>query len=228
MANILVVEDEVNVSSFICRGLQEEGHKVDIAYDGAMGLNLACTRDYDAIMLDVILPKMNGLEVCERYRKKVGYATPILMLTALGSTDDIVKGLEAGADDYIVKPFHFKELNARIKVLLRRKDTSIATAKVYEFADMTLNMDTKIVTRAGQEKILTSKEFRLLEFFMANPGRVLSRISLLEHVWDTNIDMSTNIVEVYVNYLRNKIDKGFSKKLIHTIIGMGYVLKESN
>lgn len=228
MANILVVEDEVNVSSFICRGLQEEGHNVDVAYDGAMGLSLACTRDYDVIMLDIILPQMNGLEVCERYRKKMGYAIPIIMLTALGSTDDIVKGLETGADDYIVKPFHFKELNARIKVLLRRKDSSIATAKVYEFSDLKLDTDTKIVTRSGQEIVLTSKEFRLLEFFMANPGRVLSRTSLLEHVWDTNVDMNTNIVEVYVNYLRNKVDKNFSKKLIHTIIGMGYVLKESN
>lgn len=224
MATILIVEDEVNVSSFIKKGLEEEGFAVDVAFDGAMGLSLACTREYDAIILDVVLPQMNGLEVCERYRKKVGFAVPILMLTALGTTDDIVKGLEIGADDYLVKPFRFKELLARINVMLRRKSSGY-TSKILEFADLKLDTDSKTVTRAGEPILLTTKEFRLLEFFMQNPGRVISRTTILENVWDANVDFNTNIVDVYVNYLRNKIDKKYNEKLFHTVIGMGYVLK---
>lgn len=225
MANILVIEDEINVSSFIKRGLEEEGHYIDVAYDGAMGLSLACTKEYDAIVLDVVLPQMNGIEVCLRYRKEMGFSIPIIMLTALSTTDDIVKGLESGADDYLLKPFKFKELLARINAMLRRKGVG-HTSKKYLFADLVLDTDTKVVTRSGQPIDLTSKEFRLLEFFMANPNRVLSRTTLLENVWDKNVDLNTNIVDVYVNYLRNKLDKGIQVKLIHTVIGMGYVLKE--
>jgi DNA-binding response OmpR family regulator len=225
MANILVIEDEINVSSFIKRGLEEEGHYIDVAYDGAMGLSLACSKEYDAIVLDVVLPQMNGIEVCLRYRKEMGFSIPIIMLTALSTTDDIVKGLEAGADDYLLKPFKFKELLARINALLRRKGIG-HTSKKYLFADLVLDTDTKAVTRSSQPIDLTSKEFRLLEFFMANPNRVLSRTTLLENVWDKNVDLNTNIVDVYVNYLRNKLDKGIQVKLIHTVIGMGYVLKE--
>jgi two-component system, OmpR family, copper resistance phosphate regulon response regulator CusR len=225
MPRILIIEDEMNVSSFIKRGFEEEGYTSETAFDGAMGLNLACTQEFDAIILDVILPLMNGIEVCQRIRKEMGYSVPILMLTALGSTDDIIKGLEAGADDYLSKPFKFKELLARITVMLRRKDHA-GSLPVYHFADLVLDTRTKILTRAGKEIVLTSKEFRLMEFFLKNPGRVLSRTSILENVWDNNVYPSTNIVEVYVNYLRNKIDKGFPVTLIHTMIGMGYVLKE--
>jgi len=225
MANILVIEDEVNVSSFVKKGLEEEGHCVDVAYDGAMGLSLSCSKDYDAIILDIVLPQMNGIEVCQRHRKERGYEIPILMLTALSTTDDIVKGLETGADDYLPKPFKFKELLARVNALLRRKSLGNSSKK-YQFADLALDTDSKTVKRSETIIELTSKEFRLLEFFMANPKRVLSRTTLLESVWDKNIDLNTNIVDVYVNYLRNKVDKGFKTKLIHTIIGMGYVLKE--
>jgi len=225
MANILIIEDEVNVVSFIKKGLEEEGHNIDIAYDGAMGLSLACSKEYDVIILDIILPQMNGIEVCKRYRNNKGYEVSIIMLTALGSTDDVVEGLQTGADDYLVKPFKFKELLARINVILRRKGRGYK-AKSYEFADLILNVETKAVTRSGKNIPLTSKEFRLLELLISNPRRVLTRTTILENVWDDNIDYNTNIVEVYVNYLRNKVDKGFPVKLIHTVIGMGYVLKE--
>jgi DNA-binding response OmpR family regulator len=225
MANILIIEDEVNVSSFIKRGLEEEGHTTGIAYDGALGLRLACSNEFDIIVLDVVLPQMNGLEVCRQYRKKIGFTVPILMLTALSTTDDIVNGIETGADDYLVKPFKFKELLARINSLLRRKSIGY-TSKKFQFADLNMDSDSKTVTRSGHIVELTSKEFRLLEFFMANPCRVLSRTTILENVWGKNIELYTNIVDVYVNYLRNKVDKGFQRKLIHTVIGMGYVLKE--
>ena len=225
MANILVIEDEVNISSFIKKGLEEDGHYTDVAFDGAMGLSLACSKEYNVIVLDIVLPQMNGIEVCQHYRKEMGFAIPILMLTALSTTDDIVKGLEAGADDYLVKPFRFKELLARINVMLRRGSIGY-NSKKYHFADLSLDTDTKTVIRSGLNIELTTKEFRLLEFFMSNPCRVLSRTTILENVWDRNIDFNTNIVDVYVNYLRNKVDKRFQVKLIHTVIGMGYVLKE--
>ncbi len=225
MANFLVVEDEVNVSSFIRRGLEEEGHKVEVAFDGAMGLSMACQMEFDLIVLDVILPHLNGVEFCKRYRSTMGYAVPIVMLTALGSTDDIVNGLNTGADDYLIKPFKFKELLARISSLLRRRNLGNFSEN-YRFADVFMEADTKTVTRSGKKIPLTSKEYRLLEFFLANPGRVLSRTTILENVWDKNVDLNTNVVEVYINYLRNKLEEGFYPKLIHTVIGMGYVLKE--
>ena len=225
MANFLVVEDEVNVSSFIRRGLEEEGHKVEVAFDGAMGLSMACQMEFDLIVLDVILPHLNGVEFCKRYRSTMGYAVPIVMLTALGSTDDIVNGLNTGADDYLIKPFKFKELLARISSLLRRRNLGNFSEN-YRFADVFMEANTKTVTRSGKKILLTSKEYRLLEFFLANPGRVLSRTTILENVWDKNVDLNTNVVEVYINYLRNKLEEGFYPKLIHTVIGMGYVLKE--
>lgn len=225
MANILVIEDEVNVSSFIMQGLQEEGHSVDVAFDGAIGLSLAGSILYDVIVLDIILPYMNGLEFCKRFRESHGYSVPILMLTALNTTEDIVKGLQTGADDYLVKPFAFKELFARINVILRRKALGY-TNRLYEFADLVLNTETKIVTRSGIKIPLTSKEFRLLEFLISNANRVLSRTTILENVWGTNFELNTNVVEVYINFLRNKVDKGSTKKIIHTVIGMGYVIRE--
>ena len=224
MAKILVIEDEVNVTSFLKKGLEEKGHTIDVAYDGVMGLHLASTSDYDLMILDIILPQMNGIEVCKKYRETRGFSVPIIMLTALGTTDDIVKGLQTGADDYLVKPFKFIELSARIDVILRRK-TNKDYIRVYKFADLSLDTETKNVTRAGKNITLTLKEFRLLEYLLSNKERIISRTSILENVWDTNTDYNTNVVEVYINYLRNKVDKGFSEKLIHTVVGMGYVLK---
>ncbi len=224
MAKILVIEDEVNVSSFLKKGLEEEGHIIDVAFDGAIGLNLACTREYDLIILDIVLPQINGLEVCRIYRDNCGFSVPIIMLTALGTTDDVVKGLQTGADDYIAKPFKYKELSARINVILRRKGYK-EVAKSYVYADLIMDNETKNVTRAGKNISLTLKEFRLLELLLSNPQRVLTRAFILENLWGSNIDFNTNVVEVYINYLRNKVDKGFSVKLIHTVIGMGYVLK---
>jgi Response regulators consisting of a CheY-like receiver domain and a winged-helix DNA-binding domain len=225
MPRVLVVEDEVNVSSFIRKGLEEEGYAVDVAFDGAMGLNLALTREYDIILLDVVLPQLNGLEICRKIRERHGYTVPVIVLTALSTSDDVVNGLDIGADDYIPKPFRFKELLARVNSALRRKGTGI-TSKVYKFADLELDTETKTVTRSGKMIQLTSKEFRLLEYFMANPRKVLSRTSISEQVWDANQDMGSNIVEVYIKYLRDKVDKDFDQKLIHTVIGMGYVLRE--
>jgi DNA-binding response OmpR family regulator len=225
MSKILVVEDEVHVSSFIKKGLEEEGHFVDVAYDGELGLNLACNREFDVIILDVILPHVNGLEICRKIRERHGFAVPVIMLTALSSSDDIINGLNIGADDYLVKPFKFKELLARINAVLRRR-TLGNLSKSYKIADAVLDIETKTVTRAGKTIELTSKEFRLLEFFMANHKRVLSRTTILENVWDANHDIGTNIVELYIKYLRDKIDKNFDTKLIHTVIGMGYVFRE--
>jgi len=225
MATILLVEDEVNVSSFIKKGLEEENYTVDTAFDGTTGLNLALTNVYNLIILDIILPNMNGIEVCTIVRDKVGFNIPIIMLTALGSTDEIVKGLEAGADDYLVKPFHFKELLARVNANLRRQIIT-DDVKVLKFADIVMDLESKLVTRANQPINLTSKEYRLLHFFLTNPKKVLSRYEILENVWDINFDMGTNLVDVYVNYLRNKIEKDHPVKLIHTVIGMGYIFKE--
>lgn len=225
MATILLVEDEINVSNFIKKGLEEENYTVETAYDGATGLNLALNKEFNLIILDIILPNLNGIEVCTIIRDKLGFNIPIIMLTALGSTEEIVKGLEAGADDYLIKPFHFKELLARVNANLRRQ---LATddVKTLKFADVVMDMESKLVTRAGKEINLTSKEYRLLYYFLKNPKKVMSRYDILENVWDVNFDMGTNLVDVYVNYLRNKIEKDFPTKLIHTVIGMGYILKE--
>lgn len=225
MNKILLVEDEKNVSSFIKKGLEEEGYNVSVAFDGLNGWNMAKTNRYDLLILDRMLPEMNGMEICRRVREKYGTEIPVLILTALGSTDDVVAGLEAGADDYLTKPFHFRELLARIHALIRRSQRN-EVSKVYRIADLELDDDSKTVTRAGQHIQLTSKEYRLLLYFMTNIKRVLSREQILENVWDVEFDMGTNTVDVYINYLRNKIDKNFSPRLIHTVIGMGYVMKE--
>ena len=225
MATILLVEDEVNVSNFIKKGLEEENYSVETAFDGVTGLNLALNKEFNLIILDIILPNMNGIEVCAIIRNKIGFNIPIIMLTALGSTEEIVKGLEAGADDYLVKPFHFKELLARVNANLRRQIIT-DDVKILKFADIVLDLESKLVTRADKPISLTSKEFRLLIYFLKNPKKILSRYEILENVWDINFDMGTNLVDVYVNYLRNKIEKDFSTKLIHTVIGMGYIFKE--
>lgn len=223
--NILVVEDEKNVASFIKKGLEENGLNVTLAYDGETGLRLLQEQDFNVIVLDVILPKVNGWDVCAKIRKQLQLKTPILMLTALSSTDNLVKGLEQGADDYLAKPFKFQELLARIKALDRRNRNQVATQSVLSFEDIEMNTDQKTVNRAGTPIKLTSREYNLLEYFLRNPNKVISRMEILENVWGVNFDLGTNVVDVYVNYLRNKVEKNFSKKVIHTVVGMGYILR---
>ena len=223
---ILVIEDEQSVSSFIRKGLEEQGYEVTAAYDGMMGFRSAFGQRFDLIILDIILPGMNGLEVCKKLREEGETSVPILMLTALGATEDVVTGLDAGADDYLKKPFKFKELLARVRALTRRKTLSTAT-KQLQVADLEMDLDRKTVSRGNKAVKLTAREFNLLEYLIRNKGRVVSRVDILENVWEVNFDLGTNVIDVYVNYLRNKIDKNYSPKLIHTVVGMGYVLKES-
>ncbi|RFS17529.1 response regulator transcription factor [Emticicia sp. C21] len=221
---ILVIEDEVRTIQLIKQGLEEQQWEVDIAYDGAMGFQLATRQVYALIISDIILPGMNGLELCRKLRE-VGVSSPILLLTALGTTDDKIEGLDAGADDYLAKPFEFRELMARVRALTRRSIGIIHTANTLKVADLEMDLDTKTVNRAGQEITLTAKEFGLLEYFIRNQGRVISKAELAEKIWDVTFDTGTNVIEVYVNFLRKKIDKDFEPKLLHTQIGMGYVLK---
>ena len=220
---VLVVEDERKVAQFIKKGLEEEGYAADLAFDGEEGLNMALDRVHDLILLDISLPKMDGLRVLKKLREEK-LVTPVLLLTVRAAIEDKVLGLDSGADDYLTKPFAFQELLARIRALLRRK--AEAGPPLLRFADLALDPARRLVTR-GEEKIdLTSKEFSLLEYFLRNPGRVLSRAMISEHVWDYDFDTESNVIDVYVNYLRRKIDSGREKKLIHTVRGAGYVLKE--
>jgi heavy metal response regulator len=220
---VLVVEDEKKVASFIKRGLEEEEFTVDVAFDGEEGLFLAENNPYDIVLMDLMLPKKDGLEVIKELRAKE-ITTPVLCLTAKDSVEDIVSGLDSGSDDYLTKPFAFSELLARVKALLRRsaKDRG---SEIY-FADLRLDPVSHKVWRSDQEIDLTAKEYALLEYFMRNPNQVLTRAMIAEHVWDYTFDSFTNIIDVYVNYLRKKVDRDFDKKLIHTVRGVGYVLKE--
>lgn len=223
---ILLVEDEVKTLQLIKQGLEQHNIEVDVAYDGLMGLTLAQRNTYDLLITDIILPEINGLNLCKKLRDE-GYQAPILLLTALSTTVDIITGLDAGADDYLGKPFEFSELMARIRALTRRNKGVVASvSNVLRLADLELNQDTKQVKRAGKEILLTAKEFNLLELLMRHPGRVISKVELAEKIWDITFDTGTNVIEVYVNFLRKKVDKDFDKKLIHTQIGMGYVMKE--
>ena len=219
---ILVVEDEKKMAAFIKRGLEEEGAVVDIAYDGEDGLFRAATGNYDLIILDITLPRLDGLEVCRRLRDD-RIPTPILLLTARDSVEMKVRGLDSGADDYLTKPFAFAELLARIRALTRRNTGQVSMR--LQVGDLVLDPLTRRVTRAGQPIELTSKEFSLLECFMRHPDQVLSRTVLAEKVWNESFDAFTNVIDVYVNYLRNKIDRNFSPRLIHTVRGAGYVLR---
>ena len=219
---ILVVEDEKKVAGFVKKGFEEESYAVDIAYDGVEGEYLATTNDYDAIVLDIMLPKKNGMDVVKDLRTR-GIKTPVLLLTARDAVEDKVKGLDSGADDYLSKPFAFEELLARVRALMRRKEYSIVELK---FADLALDQATRKAKRGSMEIDLTSKEYGLLEYFLRNPNKVLTRTMIAEHVWDYTFDTDTNVIDVYVNHLRNKIDKDSSKKLIHTVRGIGYILKE--
>lgn len=225
---ILIVEDEQNISSFIERGLNISGFETEICNDGLHAWEKLQITDYDLIIMDIIMPFMSGLELCKAYRQKFGYTTPVILLTALSTTEDIVRGLNAGADDYIIKPFKLVELEARINALLRRSkvSTEIQDDKILQISNLKLDTNTKQAIRDGNIIYLTAKEYLLLEYFMKNPNRVLSRQTLLENVWDINFDTNTNIVDVYVNYIRNKIQPEGMDKLIHTVIGLGYILKE--
>lgn len=224
MAKIILVEDEINIASFIERGLREFGHEVSVVYDGNAGWELLQNESFDLLILDIIMPGMNGLELCRMYRQRFGYHSPVVMLTALGTTDDIVKGLDAGADDYLVKPFSFQELEARIKALIRRSKEVPVQQLVC--GDLILDCTLRRARRGNMDIDLTVKEYRLLEYFLLHQRAVLSRLTLLRDVWDKNFDTNTNVVDVYVNYLRAKIDKGFEDKLIHTVVGVGYMMTD--
>lgn len=224
--NLLLVEDEPNVVSVISRGLSDEGFNVSVAPDGLIGEKMATKNHFDLIILDIMLPGINGLELC-KIIKKSKPTVPIIMLTALGTTENVVNGLDNGADDYITKPFQFAELFARIRMLLRRYSGVVVNDQIITVADLQLNLSAKTVKRANVEIILTATEYRLLEFMAKNKSKILSRIDILEHVWDIDFNLGTNVVDVYVNYLRKKVDKVGAQKLIHTAIGLGYVLKDA-
>jgi two-component system copper resistance phosphate regulon response regulator CusR len=219
---LLVVEDEKKVASFIRKGLEEEGYAVDVAADGESGLELALDQVHDLIILDIHLPRMNGLRVLQELRRKK-VTTPVLLLTVRATIEDKVLGLDAGADDYLTKPFAFQELVARVRALLRRR--AEAEPPVLQIADLVLDPARRTVFRGGEKIELTAKEYTLLDYLMRNPGRVLTRTLIGEHVWDYDFDTSTNVIDVYVNYLRKKIDTGREPKLIHTVRGVGYMLK---
>ncbi|MBU1862907.1 MAG: response regulator transcription factor [Candidatus Omnitrophica bacterium] len=220
---ILLVEDERRIASFIKRGLQGNQYVVDVAYDGVKGLYLAEINTYDLIILDVMLPEKNGMVVCKELREKK-IDTPVLMLTARDTVCDKVSGLDSGADDYLTKPFAFEEFLARVRALLRKKRQDKSTT--LQVADLVLDQLTRTVMRAGTAITLTSKEYALLEYLMLHANEVVTRTMLSEHVWDEHFDTLTNVIDVYINYIRNKIDKDFSPPLLHTIRGTGYMLKE--
>jgi two-component system, OmpR family, copper resistance phosphate regulon response regulator CusR len=223
---LLVIEDEANLVAMIQRALAQEGYQVSVAFDGSSGLQLATAYEFDLIILDIMLPRMNGLEVCRAIRKHNGQV-PILMLTALSTPENVVTGLDSGADDYLAKPFNFEVLQARIRTLIRRTRGIPSAHQLIRIADLVIDATAKTVSRRGQAISLTATEFRLLEFLASNQRRVLSRIEILEHVWDINFNLGTNVVDVYINYLRKKLDKDFEPKLIHTSFGIGYTLKEA-
>ena len=218
---LLVIEDNPKMAGFVRQGFSEQGHAVDVAHRGYDGEEMAASEPYDVIILDVMLPDEDGLQVCRNLRRR-GVTTPILMLTALSSTADKVTGLEAGADDYLTKPFEFEELTARVRALLRRRQAQ--ESSLLRFEDVEMDLMSRKITRAGHRIKLTTKEFALLEYLMRNPNRVLSRTAIGEHVWDMNFDSDSNVIDVYVSMLRRKVDKDFDKRLIHTVIGAGYVL----
>jgi two-component system copper resistance phosphate regulon response regulator CusR len=229
MIKILLVEDEPKTVQSLKKGLEESNYTVDVAYDGEIALQLTNQNTYHLIVSDIIIPGINGLELCRQLRQK-GVETPILMLTALSSTDDKIIGFDAGADDYLAKPFDFKEFLARVKALLKRYGHAIQfdnqTLHILKFADIEMDISSHTVHRAGQAINLTAKEFQLLEYLLRNQGKVVSKTEIAEKIWEVEDDQSFNLIEVYVNYLRKKIDKNFDKKLIHTQFGVGYILRE--
>ncbi len=230
MRKILLVEDEINVVSFIKKGLSEENFEVSVALDGLTGFRMALEGNFDLIILDIMLPDKNGIEVCRDLRSQ-SISAPILFLTALNTADNVAVGLNSGADDYLVKPFKFIELLARVNALLRRGAGQIFEGakkpNIYQFSNLKVDDDAKTVERNGENISLTATEYRLLLALIRNKGKVLSRLDLLESAWDINFNLGTNVVDVYINYLRKKLDSNFEPKLIHTVIGMGYILKEA-
>lgn len=224
---ILIVEDEPKVAGFIKEGLEESNYTVEIAYDGVTGKTMALSRRYDLIILDINLPLLNGFQLCKIIREN-DQQIPVLMLTALGGLEEKVKGFEYGADDYLLKPFEFEELVARLMALLKRSKYGNPSPRILRIADLEINRDAKTIVRAGKSIELSAKEYLLLEYLVLNKDRVISRFELTEKVWDINFDTGTNIVDVYINFLRKKMDTEFPAKLIHTRIGMGYILKEAD
>lgn len=224
---ILVVEDQLKMANFLKRGLNEVGYAVDVAENGLVAENFMAQGEYDLVVLDVMLPEQNGIDTARHFRRD-GYEGPILMLTALATTKDKVTGLDAGADDYLTKPYSFDELLARVRALLRRKSSSQNGGNSsLQYADLEVDLVQRKVSRGGQEISLTAKEFSLLEYLMRNAERPLGRVSIAEHVWDIHFDSESNVIDVYINMLRKKVDAPFGKKLIHTVVGVGYVFKEN-
>ncbi|CAH0995540.1 Transcriptional activator protein CzcR [Emticicia aquatica] len=223
---ILIVEDEIRLAEFIKKGLEENTHLVDFAKDGEIGLKMAFENEYDVIILDVNLPKMNGYDITQAIRNEK-QNTPILMLTAMGTLNDKAFGYEAGIDDFLVKPFQFQELLMRLNALHRRSSMVQQQVKrsLLKVADLELDLTARNLTRAGKEILLTAKEYALLEYLMINHNRVVSRIDIAEKIWDADLDPASNTIDTYINFLRKKIDKEFTQKLIHTVVGMGYILK---
>lgn len=221
---ILVVEDEPKVASFIKQGLEEQRNIVDLVTDGALGQKKAIENNYDVVILDVMLPKISGFDICKNIRT-AGVDTPILMLTALNTTEDKLTGFDMGADDYLIKPFEFKELLARLKALTKRTIMDAKSSKM-SVADLVVDFEAKVVKRSGKLIDLTHKEFELLVFLLKNLNKVVSRSDISENVWDIHFDTRTNVIDVYINFLRKKIDKDYTPKLIHTVVGMGYMLKD--
>jgi two-component system copper resistance phosphate regulon response regulator CusR len=223
--SILIVEDEKKIADVLKKGLSEQQFHVEVAYDGLIGKKLFETYPFHLVILDLNLPGINGYELCKIIRN-LNEKIPVIMLTALDTTDNKIEGFEAGADDYIVKPFDFKELLVRIKALLKRIHQHVKPGNTLKVSDVVINLDSKEVTRSGKAIPLTAKEFQLLEYLFRNRNRLVSRADIALNVWDIDFDTKTNVIDVYVNFLRRKIDKDFSPKLIHTHVGMGYILKD--
>ena len=223
---ILLVEDERKIAETLKKGLTEQQYHVELCYDGLIGKKLFESYSFDIVILDINIPGINGYELCKIIRSR-NERIPIIMLTALSSTDDKIEGFDAGADDYVVKPFDFKELLVRIRALLKRIHQMPQTGNILKVDDVVMNLDSKEVTRLGKPIALTAKEFQLLEYLVRNKNRVVSRADIALNVWDIDFDTKTNVIDVYVNFLRKKLDKEFDHKLIHTQVGMGYILKDS-
>ena len=224
---ILLVEDEQKIADTLKMGLTEDGYNVEVAYDGNMGWHLFQQHRFDLVILDINLPGVTGYELCKRIRNR-NDQVPVIMLTALNSLNDKIEGYDAGADDYIIKPFEFKELLMKMKVLLRRTThQNVPVGSILKAADLEMNLDNKEVKRSDTIINLTAKEFQLLEYLIRNKNRVVSRSDIAINVWDIDFDTNTNVIDVYINYVRNKVDKKFEHKLIHTQVGMGYILKDN-
>jgi len=223
---ILLVEDEPKLASFIKKGFEEEGYELTIAYDGHIGKTLIFENYYDVVILDVNIPILNGFELCRIIRDE-NMKIPVIFLTAFDSLDNKVEGFDAGADDYLVKPFEFKELLIRTRALVKRYSEIRKTHKILRVADLELNLESKLVSRNGKRIDLSSKEYSLLEYMIINKEKIISRVDISEKVWDLNFDTNTNVIDVYINYLRKKIDKDYPVKLIHTVVGMGYILRDN-